>query len=512
MSVGVGMMGGMEAATHPERRASLAKVHEGLGELRASGLVPSDPRDAIQLVRDLEGVGRVVYGLQAVAVGEIDRRGLFRADGHKSVRAMVGWAADLSPGDATKRARAARVLRDMPAVAAAVAAGAISVSTLDRIGVTHANTRVRDELVASDADLAVVAAAISYGHVHQYLKHWEAMADADGLRDKAERDHERRDFAIRQNLDGSFRFEGGCGSIQGTITLAIFQAYVTAEFEADLAEARARLGDGASLDDLCRTDQQRRMDALAAIFDDAVSARGERTGQQLITNLVIDHATLDRYAKTFTGEPLDPDPRLESWWQDLAAMHGTHETETAESPESEADDDVEAWTEPDDQTDDETEPEAGDAAAAGAHSEPEDQDGLVPTTGFRCSDLDGHPIDPTEATGFALLHTHIRRVVLGRDGVVLDMGRKRRVFTGARHTAVLLSSTTCCWPGCNAPASTCQADHMLPWAHPDKGRTDPGNGAPTCGKHNRFRNHGFTVHRDDDGTLHVHRPDGTRIE
>ena len=164
----------------------------------------------------------------------------------------------------------------MPHVAAAVAAGSISVSTLDRIGVTHANTRVRDELVASDADLAVVAAAISYGHVHQYLKHWEAMADADGLRDKAERDHERRDFAIRQNL----------------------------------AEARARLGDGASLDDLCRTDQQRRMDALAAIFDDAVSARGERTGQQVITNLMIDHATLDRYAKTFTGEPLEPDPRL----------------------------------------------------------------------------------------------------------------------------------------------------------------------------------------------------------
>ena len=485
-------MVGMEAATHPERSAALAKVHEGLGELRASGLVPSDPRDAIQLVRDLERVGRVVYGLQAVAVGEIDRRGLHRADGHKSVRAMVGWAADLSSGDATKRARAARVLRDMPSVAAAVAAGAISVSTLDRIGVTHANTRVRDQLVASEDHLAVVAGAISYGHFHQYLKHWESMADADGLRDKAERDHERRDFSVRQNLDGSFRFEGGCGSIQGTITLAIFQAYVTAEFEADLAEARARLGDGASLDDLCRTDQQRRMDALAAIFDDAVSARGERTGQQIITNLVIDHETVDRYAKTFTGEPLDPDPRLESWWQDLAAKHANRDRNDAEADEAEEPEaDVEAWAEPDDA---------------------EDDDEPVPMTGFRCSDMDGHPIDPTEATGYALLHTHIRRVVLRGDGVVLDQGRKRRVFTGPQHTAVLLSSTTCCWPGCNAPASTCQADHMLPWAHPEKGRTDPGNGAPTCGKHNRFRNHGFTVHRDDDGTLHVHRPDGTRIE
>ena len=92
----------MEAKAHPERSAALAKVHDGLGDLRATGLVPSDPRDAIQLVRELEGIGRVLYGLQAVAVGEIDRRGLHRADGHKSVRAMVGWAADLSSGDATK--------------------------------------------------------------------------------------------------------------------------------------------------------------------------------------------------------------------------------------------------------------------------------------------------------------------------------------------------------------------------------------------------------------------------
>mgnify|MGYP000952892197 CR=1 FL=1 len=218
-------MVGMEAVSDPRLEAAFVDVDGALAQLRGVGVVPTDARDAIRVVRRLEHVSRQVYGLQAGLVGEIDRRGLFRADGHKSVRAMVGWAADLSSGDATKRARAARVLRDMPSVAAAVAAGAISVSTLDRIGVTHANTRVRDQLVASEDHLAVVAGAISYGHFHQYLKHWEAMADADGLRDKAERDHENRDFSIRQNLDGSFRIEGGCGSMQGTVTLAIFEAY-----------------------------------------------------------------------------------------------------------------------------------------------------------------------------------------------------------------------------------------------------------------------------------------------
>ena len=109
-------MVGMEAVSDPRLEAAFVKVDDALVELREVGIVPVDPRDAIRVVRRLEHVARVVYGLQAGLVGEIDRRGLHRADGHKSVRAFVGWAADLSSGDATKRARAARVLRDMPGV------------------------------------------------------------------------------------------------------------------------------------------------------------------------------------------------------------------------------------------------------------------------------------------------------------------------------------------------------------------------------------------------------------
>ena len=126
---------------------------------------------------------------------------------------MVAWAADLSPGDATRRVRAAKVLRDLPHVAAAVAAGSISVSALDRIGRTLANGRVRDQLIEADGHLAVVAAALPYRPFDAYLSNWERLADEDGTRDKAERDHERRDFTMRRNLDGSYRIEGGRGAI-----------------------------------------------------------------------------------------------------------------------------------------------------------------------------------------------------------------------------------------------------------------------------------------------------------
>ncbi|MFN8019559.1 MAG: HNH endonuclease signature motif containing protein [Acidimicrobiales bacterium] len=73
----------------------------------------------------------------------------------------------------------------------------------------------------------------------------------------------------------------------------------------------------------------------------------------------------------------------------------------------------------------------------------------------------------------------------------------------------MLTATTCFWPGCTQPVHRCEADHLQPWQ--SGGSTSPGNGAPACGKHNRWRNHGYTVQRDPAGNLHIHRPDGTEI-
>ncbi|WP_419553424.1 hypothetical protein [Candidatus Poriferisodalis sp.] len=48
---------------------------------------------------------------------------------------------------------------------------------------------------------------------------------------------------------------------------------------------------------------------------------------------------------------------------------------------------------------------------------------------YRCQTRNGTPIDTTEAT-IAGIQGHVRRVVVGSDGVVIDLGRKQRLFTG----------------------------------------------------------------------------------
>ena len=124
-----------------------------------------------------------------------------------------------------------------------------------------------------------------------------------------------------------------------------------------------------------------------------------------------------------------------------------------------------------------------------------------------CRTIDGVDLEPTEMMLNAIIST-IRRVVVDAASERVDLG-KARFFTGMARHAVKLKAQRCVWPGCRVPSTACQADHLL--EHSKNGRTNPGNGAPVCGKHNRLKNYGFTIYRTPDGTWHTTRPDGTQL-
>ena len=145
------------------------------------------------------------------------------------------------------------------------------------------------------------------------------------------------------------------------------------------------------------------------------------------------------------------------------------------------------------------------ATLAGANVEP-----LDPTTvdDRRCETSTGHQIDPADMLAAALCG-RVRRVVLDTAGVVIDLGRRSRLFTGGARDAVLLGDRWCMWPGCDLRSGRCQTDHTTPWAN--DGPTRPDNGGPACGRHNRWKQRGFTTLRDQTGHWHTYRPDGTEI-
>ena len=125
-----------------------------------------------------------------------------------------------------------------------------------------------------------------------------------------------------------------------------------------------------------------------------------------------------------------------------------------------------------------------------------------------CETVDGHQLDPRDVV-IAAAMGHVRRVVVDSTGVVVDIGRRQRLFTGVLREAVMLASARCTWPGDNRRAKFCQADHIVP--HADDGPTRVDNGGPECGHHNRFKTKGYRTWRDPRGHWHTYRPDGTEI-
>lgn len=128
--------------------------------------------------------------------------------------------------------------------------------------------------------------------------------------------------------------------------------------------------------------------------------------------------------------------------------------------------------------------------------------------GRRCETDRGIPIDPRDAVA-ALLIGHVRRVVFDAAGVVTDLGRRRRLFTGALREAVWLQGRTCLWPGCGLTAH--QQDHLREWVR-DQGTTSTDNSGGDCARHNCWKHdRGYQTWREPDGVWTTTRPDGTRL-
>ncbi len=456
------------AVEDPDTEAALRLIEAGFAALDAAGVEPADADDAATIARRLAVISRRSRAFELTTQDSIDRRGLFKDDGHRSAKAMVRHVARLGDEEAGRRAKAVKALRDLPAVKGRYLAGEIGSDHLDVIARAHANKRVREKLIAQDHRMARLAVVTPLHEFAAIVRDWVRLTDEDGTLDRSRWCHENRDHRLVQDHDGGWAIKGRCGTLDGAEADAILARFERLEFEKDWAEARDRLGDAATASDLQRTAAQRRWDAYMAAMRAAATVEAGREGGSVIeTNIVIDQHSFERQLARMQGVPVVvPDVDLE----DLVS--------------------------------------GGQAV-------------------YRSSTFDGRQVDIADATAAALTG-YIRRVVVGADSVTIDLGRRGRLFVGGARKAVQATRQTCIWPGCDVPVSRCQVDHIDPWSprgDPGSsagggggggggspgGETDPANGAPLCGFHNRVKEQGYRVTRDEAGNLHVHRPDGREV-
>ncbi|MCU1395197.1 MAG: hypothetical protein JWM34_3625 [Ilumatobacteraceae bacterium] len=126
-----------------------------------------------------------------------------------------------------------------------------------------------------------------------------------------------------------------------------------------------------------------------------------------------------------------------------------------------------------------------------------------------CETSSGAQVDLIDLALAALIGK-VQRIVTAKDGHVIDLGRRKRLFTGAVRDAVLLAGDRCFWPGCLWRSGRMQVDHTREWVR-HFGVTASWNGGAGCGGHNWAKHAGqYTVERDEYG-WHLYRPDGTEV-
>ena len=79
----------------------------------------------------------------------------------------------------------------------------------------------------------------------------------------------------------------------------------------------------------------------------------------------------------------------------------------------------------------------------------------------------------------------VERVVFDGPDRVMNVGVRRRIFSGATRRAIAVRDRQCFHPDCDEPAERCEIDHVVAWAQ--GGLTTTANGRVACGFHNRAR-------------------------
>ena len=117
---------------------------------------------------------------------------------------------------------------------------------------------------------------------------------------------------------------------------------------------------------------------------------------------------------------------------------------------------------------------------------------------------------PVDVLRRMALFADIIPVLLDEDGVVLKMGRTRRLATRAQRHALRAMYRHCVIPGCTTPVGQCTPHHCDEWEH--GGLTDIDELVPVCTTdHVMIHTKGWTLSLSTDRRLTITTPDGTTM-
>ena len=190
--------------------------------------------------RELEMAQRKVAAEMAAIAGEVDRRGIYRHDGHRAIPGWLRAQGNYGGAGLSRIRRVARLVSDHPSVGEDLYAGRIGVDQAFELGRAQANPRCGDQLGDVVDVLLDHAGHFSFVDFRTCVRRWEILADLDGAHRDRGRAVEGLRAAVVAGVDGVDISASGGTALQAAEMVAMLDAFADAEFERDRVEHQSR--------------------------------------------------------------------------------------------------------------------------------------------------------------------------------------------------------------------------------------------------------------------------------
>jgi len=471
--------------------AALEQLHQALDTASSVAVSCMPSGEAVDWLCELQTIRSRLDSVVCCGLADVGPDGVTEGGetGHRSVGDLVAARCKTrSRGQRSPQGEAqlGTWLAGYPIIAAAFEQGAISADHVRAIRARE-NRRTRPHLEPAQEYLVEAAERCNWTEFQAALRYWELCADPDGEEPEEQLDNRRCNY--KKHADGTVTGNFSLDPLAGCAFITALETHVQRLFRQD-AEAGNK-----------RTASQRRVDALVELI--ASGDPNVKIPTPLIHLILGEDVLADALSRLDDRASNNSKPAPPSQPQS-AGPTPTGATQAEPSPadppttEPMPAERRPATSEPQKSAPAESSPHA---AGSPPHAKEPQADGSLPDQPWprqpdpwrlpvdhdnptrRCELIDGTPIHPRLALAAAAT-AHVRRLVLGAESEVLDLGRTVRTFPRhLKQLLLILARGRCQSPGCDAPLAWLQADHYIPWSR--DGPTSLANGHILCDPHNK---------------------------
>lgn len=415
--------------------------------------------DVMPVAEELQRLAEQSRAAYMAAVGAVNSSGMWAVAGYGSPEAWLHHSQLIDGRTARRTTRTATWLESQPEIAEAFESAEISydhVHAIRRVADSSATRRAAFPEFA--ADIVTVARNCDAARTWQVMRSWADAVDSRTTERDHRRDYDNRTFYLSPLGDG-WDIRGFLPAAEGAELAGILNEQMAARRRSDpddMTNAAARRAD--ALLDLARS---------AAHHEFTPSQRDRARVQVLVP---FHRLRRCRSCRDTLGEDLLGDVQ-----QAREEASGAGSTSGDRTPADE-------WRSP---------------VRGGVPAD-------LRSPKWRCGNGPGEGVLAGSELDRLTCDANFRRIVLGADSEVLDVGRTTRSIPAAIRSALDVRDGGCVVPNCDRPPGWCEAHHVKHWS--DGGDTAESNLVLLCSAHHHQLHKGMwhiTIH--DDGTPRVRK-------